>query len=295
MDKKLQSKKPAPIMVSDRVTFRRGNREQFGYVCRKGRTYAHVLCDDRSEVRVPYAALVKIPGVAQKTVQSHSDAVRAQFHVNDHVRFDFRGSLMTGILSRLNPKQAHIVCENGREFRVPYVWLTLVSRSEEPHAAGSPRSAAEIDAVAAHARELMTQHGLLGWSFQFDHGRRRAGCCQYQTQVISLSSEYAKYDSDAGVEDTILHEIAHALAGKEHHHDAIWRAQAIRIGCSGKRCHTLQFVPPRYIVRCVHDCWVSTAETRRQGRVCRKCRGKLEYVTYTAERFIKEQARIAAR
>jgi hypothetical protein len=38
------------------------------------------------------------------------------------------------------------------------------------------------------------------------------------------------------VRDTILHEIAHALVGPSHGHDAVWRRQALAIGSSGQRC-----------------------------------------------------------
>jgi hypothetical protein len=42
--------------------------------------------------------------------------------------------------------------------------------------------------------------------------------------------------SDDDVRDTILHEIAHALVGPRHGHDATWAARARAIGCSGQRC-----------------------------------------------------------
>ena len=38
--------------------------------------------------------------------------------------------------------------------------------------------------------------------------------------------------------DTILHEMAHALVGQVHGHDAVWQAQVL--GCSGRRCHDVQ-------------------------------------------------------
>jgi plasmid stabilization system protein ParE len=38
------------------------------------------------------------------------------------------------------------------------------------------------------------------------------------------------------VRDTILHEVAHALAGPKAKHGPVWREVAVRIGCSGRRC-----------------------------------------------------------
>ena len=295
MDEKLQTQLSTQVVVSDRVKFHYRNREYFGYVCKKGRKVATVLCDDQREFDVPYGMIAKIPGTRQQPVQGHADKLRLHFHVNDRVCFDFKGRALYGAIARLNPKRAHIVCDDEREVQVAYSLLTRISTNDDPHRTAINRDEAALQAIAERAREWMARHALRHWSFQFDHGARRAGSCQYETQVISLSYEYAKHDSEEGIRDTLLHEIAHALVGKGHHHDAVWRAKAIEIGCSGKRLHDVQFTPPRYIVRCRNDCWVATAERRRPNGVCKICRGKLEYITYTDERWDKERSRIAAK
>jgi len=64
---------------------------------------------------------------------------------------------------------------------------------------------------------LMQQHGLVGWTFKFDHARRRFGCCNFTRRTISLSRPLTFLNDDAEVRDTILHEIAHALAGLPEH------------------------------------------------------------------------------
>ena len=90
---------------------------------------------------------------------------------------------------------------------------------------------------------------------------------------------------DADIDDTLLHEIAHALVGKAHGHDQVWQAKAVALGCSGRRCHDVQFTPPRYIVTCANACWVTTAERRQRGAVCRTCHGPVRYTTYTEHRW----------
>lgn len=40
------------------------------------------------------------------------------------------------------------------------------------------------------------------------------------------------------IQDTVLHEIAHAIVGNNHHHDRVWRDCAQRIGCTGSRLAT---------------------------------------------------------
>ena len=82
----------------------------------------------------------------------------------------------------------------------------------------------------------MRDHGLVGWRLAFDHAKTRAGICNFTAREIGLSRVLTGLHTEAEVRDTILHEIAHALVGPEHGHDAIWRAKAIQIGCSGMRC-----------------------------------------------------------
>ena len=66
------------------------------------------------------------------------------------------------------------------------------------------------------ATKLMREHGLTGWRVKLDHARRRAGQCDYNTKVISLSRLYVRNAEKNHIRDTILHEIAHALVGPHH-------------------------------------------------------------------------------
>lgn len=88
----------------------------------------------------------------------------------------------------------------------------------------------------AIAVALVAEHGLTGWRVAFDNAKTRAGACRYGSRTISLSRELTALHAAEEVRDTILHEIAHALAGHAHGHDAVWAATAKRIGCSGTRC-----------------------------------------------------------
>lgn len=86
------------------------------------------------------------------------------------------------------------------------------------------------------ARELLDEHGLVDWTVVFDRAKRRAGVCRAGVREIGLSGPLTELHDEAEVRDTVLHEIAHALVGPRHGHDAVWRATALRIGCSGRRC-----------------------------------------------------------
>ena len=86
------------------------------------------------------------------------------------------------------------------------------------------------------ARSLMDEHGLTSWRLVFDNAKTRAGVCRPARKEIGLSRALTQLHSEAEVRDTVLHEIAHALVGAGHGHDAVWRAKALEIGCSGTRC-----------------------------------------------------------
>lgn len=88
----------------------------------------------------------------------------------------------------------------------------------------------------AMAEYLLEAHGLDGWEVAYDNAKRRAGICRFSDRVVGLSAPLTAMHSEEEVRDTILHEIAHALVGPRHGHDAVWRAKARSIGCSGERC-----------------------------------------------------------
>jgi len=287
MDRNPQTTSGAHVAIGDTVTFVHQVRTWTGTVVKKHRVCAHVVCDHHRGFRVPYALLTVNPGTGRPPVQSHTDLRRALFHPGDRVQFVVQGTLVAGLLARVNPQRAHVIADDGREYRVSYAVLQQV---ETRAAASVTRTSEELDAIAQRARELLEQHHLSRWSFRFDNGRKRAGSCQYGPQVISLSYEFAKHAPAEEIHDTILHEIAHALVGNAHYHDDVWRAKARAIGCSGRRCHELHFTPPRYIVQCERGCWVATAERRRRNVICRRCRGALIYQTYTEERWRQTQA-----
>lgn len=89
------------------------------------------------------------------------------------------------------------------------------------------------------AMRYMEQHGLIddGWTFKFDHAKRRFGQCNYSKQVISLSWHLTKLNGRPEVVDTILHEIAHAKAGPHAKHGQSWKAWCIRVGARPVACY----------------------------------------------------------
>ena len=69
--------------------------------------------------------------------------------------------------------------------------------------------------VKQRAEILLLQHNLSDWSFDFDHAKTRFGQCDHKRQHITLSRYLSAASSEDEVEQVILHEIAHALAGSK--------------------------------------------------------------------------------
>ncbi len=188
----------------------------------------------------------------------------------DRVGFARHGARHAGTVVRAGPATVIVAADDGRRFRVARKALTTAARAQ----AGD-----KLREVAALARTLLARHRLPGWSFRFDHAKRRGAACHPGRRTISMAVGYAGMASQEEILDGLLHEIAHALVGCHHQHDAVWRAKAREIGCSGQRCHALDFSPPTLIARCVNGCFAIGKHRRRRNMRCRRCGG---VVTYTA-------------
>ena len=131
--------------------------------------------------------------------------------------------------------------------------------------------------VLEKGAQLFAQHGLSDWRLVLDNARRRAGQCDYRNKTISLSRHYVRYASHDHIEDTLLHEIAHALVGPKHGHDMVWRQKAREIGCTATRCHTLNFSETKWLMKCPNGCFEVERHRRKANLVCMKCKTAIIY------------------
>jgi len=103
------------------------------------------------------------------------------------------------------------------------------------------------------AKELLEAYGLTDWRVGLDRSRRRFGRCNYLRKEITLSLALVELNNQAEVLDTILHEIAHAIAGPEAGHREAWKKVARSLGCSAERCYSAvrtALPPPRLVLEC---------------------------------------------
>jgi predicted SprT family Zn-dependent metalloprotease len=85
------------------------------------------------------------------------------------------------------------------------------------------------------AVRMLADHGLTDWSFVFNRSKRQMGCCRFGPKVIELSRHFVERNTQDLIYDTLLHEIAHALVGPGHGHDAVWKAMCLRVGAKPER------------------------------------------------------------
>ena len=157
---------------------------------------------------------------------TETDLIQAQFDLGDAVTFPAQGgSNRAGTIVKLNQRTA-TVRKGSESWRVPYSLLEL------PNGQRHNGRAERLLEVSRQARELMDRHGLTEWTFRFSAARRTIGLCKEKEKVIQLGRHHAANDPPPQVTDTILHEIAHALAGTAARHGPAWRKIALRIGAT---------------------------------------------------------------
>ncbi len=87
-----------------------------------------------------------------------------------------------------------------------------------------------LEDAQALAERLIKKHLPEGWTFEWNRRRRGFGVCWHGSKRITLSKINTPSETEEATEQTILHEIAHALVGLEHGHDKVWKAMARSIG-----------------------------------------------------------------
>ena len=183
---------------------------------------------------------------------------------------DRTGREVTGKVVELRRNHAIIAGGGSGRWQVGYRLLWTEEAARPGFTLG------EIETIA---NRLMDKHGRSNglsekWQVAFDLAPARAGQCAYSEQRIYLSVGHCLKASRAEVRDTILHEIAHALAGPRHHHDAVWQRIARTIGCTARRCTTTRHAGGRWIARC--KCGMTYSRHRltkrmRTQAICTRC------------------------
>lgn len=121
--------------------------------------------------------------------------------------------------------------------------------------------------------------------------KRTFGLCDYRYKTLYLSAPLTELNDEVAVRDTLLHEIAHALAGWRAGHGPRWREVARRIGATPTRCFDVASVKTPaapYSLVCP-SCGEAQPRWRRTRTrwACRDCCARYNGGRYS-ERFLLE-------
>ena len=95
--------------------------------------------------------------------------------------------------------------------------------------------------IKQYALEQMEKWDLIakGWSFVWDtRAVRRYGQCRYRSKEIGITKKLENINTIEETKDVVLHEIAHALVGRGHGHDYVWKRMCRKVGARPERCYT---------------------------------------------------------
>ncbi len=185
--------------------------------------------------------------------------------------------VVRGKVTGIRLRRVDVAGDDGNEWSVPYEAIQAVESAPVVEC-----GLAAVERIAHGLMERNLANGAMpdGWTFGFDLAPSRAGVCRYREKRIDLSVSYCLAAARSDIEDTILHEIAHAIVGPRHNHDRVWKAKAREIGCVGERCHRVQHTVPKWVGECAcGQRWFRQVLQRRMmsGRVCAKCLGEIRW------------------
>jgi predicted SprT family Zn-dependent metalloprotease len=138
-----------------------------------------------------------------------------------------------------------------------------------------------LDNIEKLGRELLDSNGLYDWKIDFCNAKQIRGKAILSKKKILISRIHALYEMDRdAIEDTILHEIAHALDYERRglsNHDAHWKKIALSIGCIPKGSGHPESLSDfkrkqlcRWICKCP-NCGKQDYRYSRRKLACRSC------------------------
>lgn len=133
------------------------------------------------------------------------------------------------------------------------------------------------------AEKLLKEFQLAkrGWKFQWGFSTNYVGLCRIKVRIIEISHDYAAQNSLKVIENTIRHEIAHALHWEIYHetgHNETWRSLAFLIGAIPRAKNPLIAKitkNPRYVAQCCRTHYRRRKPRRHTTYHCKACKKTL--------------------
>jgi predicted SprT family Zn-dependent metalloprotease len=146
----------------------------------------------------------------------------------------------------------------------------------------------ELSQAEQLAIDLIRKHCPI-YSFKWSKATRCFGTCNRTDKVITLSKPLTELNDIHNVQDTILHEIAHALTPTDKGHGWRWQEMCRRLGAKPVRCYSGENVilPPTNRRGFIYECPGCKKEITRYKTIinrkvsCRDCCIKFNGGCYT--------------
>lgn len=131
---------------------------------------------------------------------------------------------------------------------------------------------------------------LKSWRLYVDRrAKTRAGVCNHTFRKVGISHWHLTNGTWEAVRDTLLHEIAHVLAGPFQGHNHVWQSWAIKVGATPRACYSAKDesmgLKLSHRVVCYTHGDIGGYPTRRKWmnqknhtRICKRCRGPVVYM-----------------
>lgn len=282
----MSKKKETSFNKYDAVSFELNDKVQQGWVLDVQGRFATVELSGDTTYRVPQRHLKKRAWDQRRSEHTEKEYAQFVFLPNDNVEFKGKDGWVQGQITNLASKRASVTLLDGETWRVPYPLLRFI-RSHQETTLERKKKLAELVALGL---EEIQKHRLKEWIFRFDNSVSRAGVCKYENKLIAVSNIHCLTHNHEVVRDTVLHEIAHALAGPKHYHDEEWVRIAKSIGCTAKVRSDERIERTRYIQTCTSCKWGRRLQRRVRNRKCRSCGKPVSYLPFTEEAWQKFSA-----
>ena len=117
--------------------------------------------------------------------------------------------------------------------------IKSASTGANPYQQLLAKQQAKLDKAAEHANYLLdTFLPYSNWTFVWHDKIRALGTCHYGRMEIALSKRWTLATPWHEVDDTLRHEVAHAIAGRGTNHGLEWQRVAVTVGAKPVTTYT---------------------------------------------------------
>lgn len=128
--------------------------------------------------------------------------------------------------------------------------------------------------IQEYWNEQSEKYSLSEWRFGKNRRKTSLALTNYTKKTVTISQYFLESCTQKQMKNTVLHEIAHILAGHASAHGPRWKKIAREIGCDAEVCGQMNQPPGKYTLYCPQGCFKRQYYRRPQltGKVCKECR-----------------------